>query len=214
MKNFIQSLLLLGSLVTLLALSSCKKDEPTPTPTPAFNGFTIGSQKYPISKGWILSLDTGNVYVIFASNTISDSLTGIGNVLAGEFAVAANSITLNTGIYALSSSGNPMTCDEFGFWLNSGEDADPNYVIESDWNFNKTVSVAKESDKYVLTFSGIVARDSNDVSVTTSADIKVPLTVLDDFFGGAKSSDKGLNDNQFEALRQKLQKFRQRANQR
>lgn len=95
-----------------------------------------------------------------------------------------------------------MTCDEFGFWLNSGEDADPNYVIESDWNFNKTVSVAKESDKYVLTFSGIVARDSNDVSVTTSADIKVPLTVLDDFFGGAKSSDKGLNDNQFEALRQ------------
>ncbi|MFM7032436.1 MAG: hypothetical protein ACKOX4_07945, partial [Bacteroidota bacterium] len=106
-----------------------------------------------------------------------------------------------------------MTCDEFGFWLNSGEDDDPNYVIEADWNTNKTVSVAKESDKYVLTFSGIVAKDSNDVSVTTSADIKVPLTVLDDFFG-AKSSDMRLNDNQFHALRQKIQKFRQRATQR
>ena len=213
MKNFIQSLLLLGSLVTLLALSSCKKDEPTPTPTPAFNGFTIGSQKYPISKGWILPLDTGYVGVIFASNTISDSLTGIGNVLAGEFAVAANSITLNTGIYALSSSENPMTVGSFLFFLNSGEDADPNYEALPNFNTNKTVSVAKESDKYVLTFSGIVAKDSNDVSVTTSADIKVPLTVLDDFFG-AKSSDMRLNDNQFHALRQKLQKFRQRATQR
>ena len=213
MKDHLRSFFLLGSLVSLLALSSCKKDEPTPTPTPAFNGFTIGTQKYPISKGWIIPEDTGYVYVIFASNTISDSLTGIGNVLAGEFAVAANSITLNTGIYALSSSGNPMTCDEFGFWLNSGEDADPNYVISSYWNTNKTISVAKESDKYVLTFSGIAAKDSNDVSVTTSANIKVPLTVLDDFFGGAKSSDKGLNDNQFHALRQKLQKFRQGATQ-
>ncbi|MFM7747759.1 MAG: hypothetical protein ACKO7X_07545 [Bacteroidota bacterium] len=213
MKKLIQSLLLLGSLVTLLALSSCKKDEPTPTPTPAFNGFTIGSQKYPISKGWILPFDTGYVGVIFASNTISDSLTGTGNILTGIFAVTENSITLNTGIYALSSSDNPMTCDVFGFFLNAGLDEDPNYVISSDWNTNKTVSVAKESDKYVLTFSGIVAKDTNDVSVTTSANIKVPLTVLDDFFG-AKSSDMGLNDNQFHALRQKLQKFRQRATQR
>ncbi|MFM7590109.1 MAG: hypothetical protein ACKO55_13465 [Bacteroidota bacterium] len=213
MKKLIQSLLLLGSLVTLLALSSCKKDEPTPTPTPAFNGFTIGSQKYPISKGWILPFDTGYVGVIFASNTISDSLTGTGNILAGLFAVTANSITLNTGIYALSGSGTPMTCDEFSFCLNCDLDADPNYVISSEWNTNKTVSVAKESDKYVLTFSGIVAKDSNNVSVTTSANIKVPLTVLNDFFE-ANSSDMGLNDNQFHALRQKLQKFRQRAAQR
>jgi len=210
MKNLIQSLLLLGSLVTLLALSSCKKDEPTPTPTPAFNGFTIGSQKYPISKGWIIPVDTGIVVVIFASNTIDTNLGGTGNILTSSFAVAANSTTLNTGIYALSSSENPMTCEGFGFWLNSNIEANPNYIASPDWNTNKTVSVAKESDKYVLTFSGIVAKDSNEVSATTSANIKV---LLDDFFG-AKSSDMGLNDNQFHALRQKLQKFRQRATQR
>ena len=214
MKNLIQSLLLLGSLVTLLALSSCKKDEPTPTPTPAFNGFTIGSQKYPISKGWYFP-DEDDVFVIFASNTISDNLTGTGNILFGYFSRAENSDTLNTGIYALSSSENPMTCDGFEVWLNSSLFDDvPNYSVEPVWNTNKTVSVAKESNKYVLTFSGLVAKDLNDVSATTSANIKVPLRLYEGSHLGSKSSDMGLNDNQFHALRQKLQKFRQRATQR
>jgi len=206
MKNLIQSLLLLGSLVTLLALSSCKKDEPTP-----INGLTIGSQKYPFSKGWMIPIDTGYVYVILASNTVSDSLTGTGNWLFGGFAVAANSTTLNTGIYALNDNGDPMTCDGLSFWLNADVNyAEPNYVISPVWNTNKTVSVAKESNKYVLTFSGIVAKDSLGVDKTTSANIKVPLTVLDPVIFEAKASDFGMSANQFLMIRRKIQSFRQR----
>lgn len=212
MKNTLFSYLMVLAMLSIVSMSSCKKDEPTPTPTPAFNGFTIGNTKYPVSKGWILPIDTGYFFVLVGSNTISDTLTGRGNLWSGVFASASGSLTLSTGSYALNGAGDPMNCDDLGFWLNydvMNDTSDPQYVASSSWNANKSISVAKESNNYVITFSGITAKDANAADHTASANIKVPLMVLDGFFEGLKPSQLGLSESQYRNLSQKLRRYRQ-----
>jgi hypothetical protein len=212
MKNTLFSYLMVLAMLSIVSMSSCKKDEPTPTPTPSVNGFTIGSTKYPVSKGWILPIDTGYFFVLVGSNTISDTLTGRGNLWSGMFSAASGSLTLSTGSYAFNDSNDPMSCDDLSFWLNydlMNDTTEPQYLASSLWNANKSISVAKESNNYIITFSGITAKDANAADHTASANIKVPLMVLDGFFGVLKPSQLGLSESQYRNLSQKLRRFKQ-----
>jgi hypothetical protein len=86
---------------------------------------------------------------------------------------------------------------------------EPQYLASSLWNANKSISVAKESNNYIITFSGITAKDANAADHTASANIKVPLMVLDGFFGVLKPSQLGLSESQYRNLSQKLRRFKQ-----
>lgn len=213
MKKSLYTSFMVAAMLSILGLTSCKKDEPTPPPAPALNGFTIGSQKYPVSKGWILPIDSGYFMVLVASNTISDSLTGRGNLWSGMFASASGALTLSTGSYALNDNGDPMNCDNIGYWLNYdlvNDTTEPQYVAFSTWNANKSISVAKESNNYVITFNGIIAKDANAADHTTTANIKVPLTLLSDFFGGLSPTQHGVNAGQYQEIYRKLRAIRNR----